>query len=197
MSLDDGLLGATPRMDDSGTLSDIPKICLTDEQMVDAKSIAVARLVSYQMMNGDLANNQFIDDVGSNGAENIYTTGVEGEVAFSVKSGAPVDRRFTKSGDDNYDFEINGTLIETKTTTKVRPKLLVRNDRIEAGKYDEVDVFILVYKHESGEYYFPGYATRQQVMEQQPQYKPANIYNRVVPWTELHRKPLKQLNRGE
>lgn len=196
MPLDDGILGATPRMDEPDTLADIPKVCLDEEQLVDAKSIAVARLVSYKMMNGELEDNKFIDDVGNNGAEDIYTTGVEGELAFSVKTGAEVDRRFTKSGDGNSDFEISGTVIETKTTTKARPKLLVRDDRIQAGKYDEVDVFILVYKHERGVYYFPGYATREQVMEQTPKYEPTNILNRVVPWTELHRKPLTEVTQG-
>lgn len=196
MPLDDGLLGATPRIDNSDTLSGVPSVCLTEEQMVDAKSIAVARLVSYQMMNGDLEDNQFIDDVGDNGPENIYTTGVEGEVAFSAKTGEDVDRRFTKSGDNNYDFKIGDTLIETKTTTKVRPKLLVRNDRVRAGKYDKVDVFVLVYKHEDSKYYFPGYATRQEVMDTEPTQEPSTIVNRVIPWTDLHRQPLSQVTQG-
>lgn len=189
MGLGPNLLGTTPVLESSDEFEGMPKVELSDEDMADAKGIAVARLVSYKELNNNLQDNRYIDDVGKKGAEDIYTLGTEGEKAYSVATGADIDRRFTKSGDRDHDFQVNGVVIETKTTRRDRADLLVRNDRIEAGKYDDVDVFLLVYKVSDRQYCFVGYATFDEVVSVKPKVEPNDILNHVIPWTDLHREP--------
>lgn len=193
MSLGTGLLGETPSIRGTDVFDELKTVKLTDEDYADVKGIAVARLVAYKELTEDLQDNPYIDDVAGKGAEDIYTLGVEGEKVFSKAFGVNIDRKFTNSGDSNHDFVVNGVVIETKATRRSPPELLVRHDRIASGKYDEVNVFVLMWKLEDMKHAVVGYATYDEVVSKKPKMEPNDIINHIVPWDELHREPYSEL----
>lgn len=184
------MLGREPRIDESERLNQLVCVTLTDEEIVDATGIALARLLSYKELYDDNDSSQYIDDIGDNGADNIYALGTLGEYAFGKAIGEDINRQFTKSGDSGSDFTINGKRIEVKTTTRLRPNLLVRNDRVEKGYYSDVDYFVQMFTRNYVDFYICGFATYEEVVEVDPKRKPNYVLNHVVKWTDLHTEAL-------
>jgi hypothetical protein len=158
---------------------------LTQHEIDNAGKLSEKRLKTFFGGNKHPGESKHIQDKTSNGKGYSYKVGALGEVAFGKAICEIPDRSISATGDDGYDFTVNELNIEIKTTRRAAKELLIRNDRIESGHYEDTDVYVCVYQRDIKTYEIVGYATYEQVLEKDPRNHPKSITNKVIPEDEL------------
>lgn len=162
---------------------------LTQHEIDNAEQMSNDRLKTFFDVNEHPGQSKHIQDETSQGKGHSYKVGALGEVAFGKAVCELPDKSVSASGDDGYDFSINGLNIEIKTTRRSAKELLIRNDRVESGHYENTDVYVCVYQRDIKTYEIVGYALYEQVTSKDPRNYPKNITNRVIPKEELRTTP--------
>ena len=153
----------------------LPVVELTDDQYERAKQLAHRRNKSYNSIDGGRI-------YGSQTSADAHCTGVVGELAYAIKNGLCIDESVYEYGDTGYDLTDTGLTIDTKTTSTQldRPDLIVPVEPAPSA-----DLFVLLHRIAPQTVRIVGTATYADVVDQEPEKKPGNDLNFVVPQSEL------------
>jgi hypothetical protein len=153
----------------------LPVVELTDDQYERAEQLAHRRDKSYDSIDGGRV-------YGTQTSADVHCTGVVGELAYAIKNGLCIDESVYEYGDAGYDLTDGGVTIDTKTTwTQLdRPDLIVPVEPSPAA-----DLFVLLHRIGPQTVRIVGTATYAEVVDREPEEKPGNDLNFVVPQSEL------------